>query len=169
MSLNSMYFRLFVCLLIGLVFAVIVNEISYSYMQTGSTRPATTIEYTIPNGTSERLALKQGESIIPESLTFVLGDTLTIHNEDVVDHHFGSLFIPSGSFASITFNDANYFSFECSFQPNKQLGFEVKEPLTGSLRAYGIFIAGIPLGVMLFIYSIAAFPFKKQPKNEAEL
>lgn len=159
--------RILVSLLIGLIVGIAINEISFYFLGTGSTRAAGSYEIDIPLGTQEKILAGESVSIIPQNLRFVIGDELVIRNQDTVDHHFGNLFIPSGTTSTLTFDQANSFAYECSFESKKVFGFEVQEPLTTSTRLFGIFLAGIPLGVMIYIYSLAAYPVSRTNKNEA--
>jgi hypothetical protein len=88
-----------------------------------------------------------------------------VKNQDVVDHQLGPLFIPSGTSASLTLSDANSYTYTCSFQPSQVFGLDVQEPVTSATRLYGILFAGLPLGMMLGIYSFLVWPItpKSQP------
>jgi hypothetical protein len=57
-------------------------------------------------------------------------------------------------------------SYVCSFQPTKYLGLDVKEALTIGTRLEGIFIAGIPLGILFGLYSMILWPLKKSPDQK---
>jgi hypothetical protein len=85
----------------------------------------------------------------------------------VVDHNLGPLFIPSGSSASLTLNDANKYAYSCSFEKEKVFGMDVQEPVTADVRIFGILLAGLPLGLMLGVYSLIIWPIKKTVKVEA--
>lgn len=161
------YVRILVSLVIGILFAVLINEVSFLFMGSGSTRPAQKTQIVIPAGTQQLINSGHAQSIFPDDLNFVIGDELVITNQDSVDHTFGNVFIPKGTSATVVFNSANSFAYECSFEPKKVLGFEVREPLTTSTRLFGILVAGVPLGVMLYIYSLAASPIKDKSTNEA--
>ncbi len=161
------YIRILVSLIVGILIAILINEVSFLIMGSGSTRPAKKTQLVIPAGTQQKMEQGQAKSIIPNGINFVIGDELIITNQDSVDHTFGNVFIPKGSSATVVFNQANTFSYQCSFEPKRVLGFEVREPLTTSTRVFGILLAGVPLGVMLYIYSLAAAPVKEKLTNEA--
>jgi len=52
-------------------------------------------------------------------------------------------------------------AYECSFQTSNYLGLDVREPLTFGTRLYGILFAGLPLDVLIAIYSVL-MPSKKK-------
>lgn len=154
----SMVRRFLLCVVLGVLVAIGINELTFLVMKSDSGRSPGTIELTIPLGTSERLANGDANSAIPANMIFVAGDTLVVKNEDKVDHKLGPLFIPSGTSASLQLDNANNYAYECSFQPSRVFGLDVKEPVTFSTRVYGILIAGVPLGLMFAIYSIIIWP-----------
>jgi hypothetical protein len=51
-------------------------------------------------------------------------------------------------------------AFECSFQPGNYFGLDVREPLTADTRLYGILFAGLPMAVLIALYSFI-IPVKK--------
>jgi hypothetical protein len=118
------------------------------------------VELIIPAGTADRIAKGEQNPSIPANMVFVTGDTLVVKNQDVVDHRLGPLFIPSGTSASLTLGDANNYSYSCSFQASQVFGIDVQEPVTAATRLYGILFAGLPLGIMLGIYSFVIWPLK---------
>jgi hypothetical protein len=93
-------------------------------------------------------------------MTFVIGDTLLVKNEDTEDHELGPLWIPAGSSASLFLDAAASYAYNCSFQPGQSFGLDVYEPVTLSTRLYGILFSGIPLGVMIALYALV-IPAKK--------
>jgi hypothetical protein len=161
--LKPIVIRVIVCLLIGIAAAGLISEVSF-YLQDTSSRPPKTIEIDIPPGARE-MALRQ-ESVLPESMEFVVGDVLLVRNQDTVPHTFGPLYIPAGSSASLTLDQAANLSYTCSFQPTQAFGLNVHEPLTLATRLQGILLAGLPMGVLLSVYSLVAWPLK--PKKPPE-
>jgi len=91
----------------------------------------------------------------------VVGDTLVVKNEDVVDHKLGPLWIPANSSAQLPLGNVESFAFECTFQPSKYFGLDVQEPLTIGTRAFGIIFAGLPMGILIALYSFI-MPAKKK-------
>lgn len=157
-------FLIFVAL--GIVVAIGINELSFFFLRSDAGRGPDRIELIIPAGTAERIARGEPNPSIPNDMTFVAGDSLVVKNMDVVDHRLGPLFIPSGSSASLTLSDANKYAYACSFQDTQVFGMDVQEPVTAATRLYGILLAGIPLGLMLAIYSLIIWPLK--PASGAE-
>ena len=82
-----------------------------------------------------------------------------------VDHELGPLWIPAGTSASLPLNAVQSFAYGCSFQPDNYFGLDVREPLTLSTRLYGILFSGLPLGVLIALYTLV-MPAKK--KNNAQ-
>ncbi len=119
------------------------------------------IELVIPAGTAERVAAGEAPPGIPQNMTFVIGDTLVVVNQDSVDHQLGPLWIPSGNSASMDLKTEQSFAFECSFQPSKYLGVDVNPPVTFGTRLTGIFFAGVPMGAIFAVYSVLLAPRKK--------
>lgn len=164
---DTLFTRFLLTMLLGILSAIIINEVSFLFLKTENGRAAAEFLYTIPTGTAGRIAAGEEVAIIPNGKSFVIGDRLTIQNLDSEDHHFGDLFIPAGSSASMMFGLSNNYSYSCSFQTEKQLGFEVYEPVSFWLRVGGILLAGIPLGMLYWIYGILVFPIKKEVTHEA--
>jgi hypothetical protein len=93
-------------------------------------------------------------------MLFVVGDILIVKNEDVVQHNLGPLFIPPNSSAQLPLDQEEQLSYECSFQPGNVFGLDVNEPVTIGTRIYGILDVGIPLGILIALYT-AVMPTKK--------
>ncbi len=157
--------RFLFCLALGLLGAVFINEFTFIFLKSEAGRAPTRIELVIPAGTSDRIAKGEPNPAIPADLVFVTGDTLVVKNLDVIDHRLGPLFIPSGTSASLILGEANNYAYTCSFQPSQVFGLDVREPVTSGTRLYGILIAGVPLGLMLGMYSLIIWPLK--PKAQA--
>ncbi len=154
--------RILFAMLLGLLFGVVISEASYFFLKTGETRPPQVVEIDIPDGTAARVALGESDPTLPSDMIFVVGDTLLVKNEDSVVHQLGPLFIPSGSSASMKLDTATDYAFACSFQPSKYIGLSVQSPLTIGTRLLGIIEAGIPMGILIALYSIFAVPAKKK-------
>jgi hypothetical protein len=150
-------------MILGILIAGIVSEVSFYLIGDKTSRAPQEVEFIIPKGTSEKVAL--GESILPKERNFVVGDTLVVQNEDSVSHTLGPLFIPAGSSARLKLDQPENLSYTCSFQPTKVFGLTVREALTISTRIQGILIAGIPMGFLLALYSLVAWPL--EPKKQA--
>lgn len=160
MSRNEVVKRILVSLLLGLLFGVVISEVPFIFLRETARAPKE-ITLVIPEGTAEQVARGEQPPTIPENMAFVVGDTLTVKNEDAVDHKLGPLWIPANSSAQLSLETEDSFAYECSFQPGKYLGLDVSEPVTTGTRIYGIIYAGLPLGVLFALYSLV-MPAKKK-------
>lgn len=149
--------RIVLSLGIGLLLGVAISEVTFVFVKK-TARPPAEIELVIPAGTAERVARGEQPPSIPESLSFVVGDRLTVRNEDAADHQLGPLWIPAGTSASLQLSAVDSYAYACSFQPSKYIGLDVHEPLTLGTRLQGILFTGIPLGVLLALYSLILPP-----------
>lgn len=162
---KGLVLRMLLFTTIGLVAASIFSEVSFRLQPGTNSRDPKTIMLVIPAGTAAKVAL--GESVIPAGQTFVVGDTLLVKNEDSVTQTMGPLVIPPGATATIKLDKAGSVSYTCSFQPTKYYGIEVQQGLTFAMRMEGAALAGLPLGVMLGVYSLIVWPLKPKPKTTA--
>ena len=160
MKTRQIISRALLFLFIGLVVAVFINEVSFSFLKSESGRAPQRIELLIPAGTADKLARGEAQQAIPESMVFVSGDTLVVKNEDSTTHTLGPLLIPAGTTASLNLDQAENLALSCSFQPTQYIGLDVREPVTFSTRIFGIFFAGLPLGMLLALYSFVIWPLK---------
>ncbi len=154
--------RIILSMLAGLLFGVVISELTFYYLNTGETRPPQVVILNIPPGTAERVARGESSPTLPSSMYFVVGDTLMVHNLDSVVHQLGPLFIPSGSSATMKLETEQDYAFSCSFIPSKYIGLNVRPPLTLVTRILGILEAGLPMGILIALYSIYAIPLKKK-------
>lgn len=143
--------RLALSILLGLLLAGLTTELSYQLLKRENRAPQR-IELVIPVGTAERIALGEAPPNIPEDMTFVVGDTLVVKNQDNTDHLLGPLWIPAGASASLTLDSEQNYAMECSFQPTKVFDIDVREPVTFSTRLTGILFAGLPLSALFAVY-----------------
>lgn len=157
--------RIFYSLLVGLLLGVAISEVPFIFLQETARSPRE-ITLVIPSGTADQVARGEQPPSIPENMSFVVGDTLIVKNEDVTDHKLGPLWIPANSSAQLSLDQEQSFAFECSFQPGNYLGLEVNQALTTATRIYGMLYVGVPLGIMLALYSIV-LPSKKQQNAAA--
>jgi hypothetical protein len=158
---RALLIRFLICIAVGVLIAIPLSELGFYLTGNNTSRPAKTIVLDIPPGTSAKVA--QGVSVMPQDMSFVLGDTLTVTNQDSVAHTLGPLFVPAGSSASLTLNHIGNLSYVCSFQPTKYQGLDVQDALTLTTRLEGIIIAGFPLGMLFALYSLILRPLKKAP------
>lgn len=158
--------RLAFLFVISLAAVWLISEGAFLLFKENTDRAPETIELVIPQGTAERVAAGQASPAIPEEMTFVLGDTLMVKNNDSTDHQLGPLWVPSGSSASIKLEQADKFAYSCSFQPSSYLGLNVVKPTTWVTRLTALGLATPPTTVFLFVYSILIWPLK--PKDESD-
>lgn len=144
--------------MMGVALAWIINEISFQFLKTDAAREPKTIILTIPAGTNARVSRGEREPSLPEGMVFVIGDTLIIDNKDDVNHQLGPVFIPAGTRANMTFKTAEKYSYECSFVPDNAFGLDVQIPVAAQTRLLGAVFAGLPLGVLIALYSILVWP-----------
>jgi hypothetical protein len=151
--------RILVSLLLGLLLGTAISEIPFIFLRETARAPQK-ILLTIPAGTAERVSRGEQPPSIPQNMIFVVGDTLVINNRDAVDHKLGPLWIPANSSAQLSLDQKDSFAYECTFQPGSYFGLDVREPLTLSTRLYGITYAGLPIAILIALYSLV-IPVKK--------
>lgn len=161
MSRRVLIRRVSVSLLAALVLGALISEVTYRFLRHGEERAPQTIRLTIPPGTGLRVQQGQSEPSLPESMTFVVGDVLVVHNADSVNHQLDPLFIPAGSSVSLKLDSAGSYSAACTFQPDRSFGLIVEPGLTLETRLFGILQAGIPMAFLFVLYGVFAFPAKK--------
>ncbi len=150
--------RMIISLTIAIILAGIGSEIAFRLQGITSSRGPKTIELVIPAGTSAKVS--QGESVIPASQTFVSGDVLVVRNEDSITHTLGPLVIPAGASANMQLNQTGNLSYICSFTPSKYYGMLIQPALTMTTRVEAALLAGIPLGLLIGVYSLVVYPLK---------
>jgi hypothetical protein len=153
--------RILISMLIGIAIGVLISEVSFVFLQE-TARPPQEIMLTIPAGTAEQVARGEQPPSIPKDMVFVVGDTLVMKNEDNVDHKLGELWIPANSTAQLSLNEEQNMAFECSFQAGNYFGLDVRQSLTWGTRVYGVLYAGVPLGILIALYSFVVPPKKKE-------
>jgi len=152
--------RIAISMLIGIVLGLVISEMSFVFLHF-TARPPQDVVLTIPAGTAAEVARGEQPPSIPKDMIFVVGDTLVVENQDNVDHKLGTLWIPANSSARLALNEEQNMAFECSFQPGNYFGIEVRQALTLGTRIYGVLFAGIPLGILIALYSFILPPKKK--------
>lgn len=157
--------RLLISLLAGMLTGVAVSEIPFIFLRE-SARPPQEILLTIPAGTAEQLARGEKSPSIPENMIFVVGDTLVVENNDSIDHKLGPLWIPANSSARLSLTQQESFAYECTFQPGNYFGLDVRDPLTLSTRLYSIFYVGLPMSILIGLYSFV-MPVRKKENVSA--
>ena len=152
--------RLLILTIISVAAVLLFSELSYRLLREESSRAPETIEMIIPEGTAETVAAGLPEPSIPEDMVFVVGDILSVKNEDIVDHQLGPLWIPAGKTASLPMGQALNYAYSCSFRPSQYLGITVREPVTWSSRLGAVALAAPPTLIFLLVYSLVIRPIK---------
>jgi len=157
--------RILISLLIGLLAGAAISEIPFLFLRETARSPRE-IVLVIPKGASKQVARGEQPPSIPENMTFVVGDTLVVKNEDDADHKLGPLWIPAHASAQLSLDRKENIAFECSFQPDNSMGLDIYEPVTLSTRLAGIFSTGISMAIFIALYSLA-IPVKKKENAPA--
>jgi hypothetical protein len=160
--------RLVITLLISLVLVWVGSEVAFYFLKSDSDRLPEDIELVIPVGTAEKVAAGEPIPSIPDEMTFVLGDTLIVNNQDSVDHQLGPLWIPPRSKASLVLDAAERYAYSCSFQTSQYLGLNVKQPTTWKTRLVALGFTVPATTAFLFIYSLALWPLDSKPEKKVE-
>jgi len=159
---NPLAKRILILSAIGLVIGTLLAEIPFMVMPQMTTRPPQEVLLVIPPGTAQRVTQGEQPPSIPQNMTFVVGDTLVVKNEDSVQHQLGPLYIPAGTSASMKLDTEQKYSFQCSFVPTKVFGLDVGQPLTLGTRWWGIFITAVPLAIVIDLFGLLVWHSKKE-------
>jgi len=155
--------RIGIISLLSLIVAFAFNEVTYRMQKDPYDRAPDTITLVIPEGTARRLADGEGVNLLPEEMVFVVGDVLQVNNQDVVPHQLGPIWVPPNATGSLKMEQAQKYSYACSFQSDRYLGLDVR-PATGlSTRLIALFLTAPTLGILLYLYSLAAYPVQAKP------
>jgi hypothetical protein len=154
-KLADFFIRMVLGLLAGLAFAWVLSEATFLFLNDKETlqREPQQIELVIPYGTAKHVEDGLYNQALPTDMIFVEGDILVVKNEDSVAHQLGPLWVPPSTSSVLSLDQADKFSYECSFQPNKYQGLDVRKRVTGSTRFQGLLSIGLPTGMMLGLYS----------------
>ncbi len=156
--------RLLVVTALSLVAMVIITEGAYLLQRDETDRAPKTIQLIVPAGAAQRAANGEQVDVLPENIVFVIGDVLEVVNQDSTDHQLGPIWVPAGSTGRVVLEEANKFSYSCSFTPSRYLGLDVKKPTTLQTRLTGLSISVPTTAAFLFIYSFLVFPIKSKPE-----
>lgn len=159
--MNPIVKRISFALVLSFVLGTLISEVPFLFLRDTARAPRE-ITLTIPLGTAAQVARGEQPPSIPENMTFVVGDTLVINNQDSVDHKLGPLWIPASSKAQLSLGQEESLAYECSFQPGKYFGLDVQEPLTSSTRIFGIMYVAFPMAILITLYSFLVGPKKKE-------
>ncbi len=106
--------RILISVLLGMLLAALTSEVAYRWLRRENREPQR-VQLIIPPGTAQKVAQGAAPPGIPNDMTFVLGDTLVVVNQDDVDHRLGPLWIPAGTSASLNLGREQDYVLECSF------------------------------------------------------
>lgn len=154
-----------ISLLIGTLLGWGMSEVAFALLRDSSDHAPQQVELVIPAGTAERVAAGQADPALPPDMVFVVGDTLVVKNEDSASHQLGPVWVPPGASARLALNQADKFSYTCSFQPSRYLGLDVRSRVTMTTRILGTVLAGPPMGILLGLYSLILWPVRKTPEG----
>lgn len=166
-TLKKGLIRLLITFLAALTLVWIGSEVAFYFMRGNTDRLPEEIELVIPAGTAAKVALGEAVPVIPDEMTFVLGDTLVVRNEDVVDHQLGPLWIPPKTKASLVLDAAQRYAYACSFKTTRYLGLNVKQATTWQTRMVALGFSVPPTTMFFFVYSLVLWPINTGPKKKA--
>ena len=166
-SIRPYLVRLGVVIVISLVFTAVFNEGVVQFQRVNYDRAPQVIELVIPAGTSKQVGAGQNEPVIPAEMSFVIGDTLQVKNEDSVSHQLGPIWVPAGTTASLVMGQADKLAYSCSFTVSRYLNIDVYPPTTLGTRLAALIVAGPTTAALLFLYSLLMFPIRS--KNSVNL
>ncbi len=126
--------RLLVIFIISVIAMLVITEGAYMLQKDDTDRSPKTVQIIIPAGAAERIAAGEKVDTLPDNLVFVIGDTLEVVNQDSSDHQLGPIWVPPGGTGRIVLQEANKFSYSCTFANNNYLGLDVKRPTTWKTR-----------------------------------
>ena len=154
-KLADFFIRAGLGILLGIVFGWLLSEASFQFLGQKQTvdRQPERVEIVIPYGTASQVEEGVYNRSLPTDMVFVEGDLLIVKNEDVVSHQLGPLWVPPSTSSVLLLDRADRYSYECTFQPTKYMGLDVRPRVTGNTRFQGILAIGLPTGMMLAVYS----------------
>jgi hypothetical protein len=152
--------------MLSLALVWIGSEVAFYFLRENSDRVPEEIELVIPPGTADKVAAGEPVPAIPDELTFVLGDTLVVKNEDVVDHQLGPIWIPPKTNAKLVLDAAERYAYACSFQNTRYLGLNVKQATTWRTRLVALGFTVPPTTMFFFVYSLVLWPINPGPKKD---
>lgn len=155
---NQLLRRFLFLLLVSILLVFSLSELVYRLQRDSTSREPRRIELVIPEGTGAKIALGQEVQTFPDEMVFVVGDTLVIVNEDVIDHSLGSLWVPAKATASLRLEDSDEYAYTCSFKSSRNMGLTVREPVTWSSRLEALWYGTPPTLMFLLVYSFAVRP-----------
>ena len=163
-KLVDFFARTAIGVLIGLFFGVLISEGTFAFLNNKESvaRDPQRVELIIPYGTAAQVAEGVYNRSLPSDMVLVEGDVLVVKNEDVVDHQLGPIWVPAGTSGVLELSTANKYAYQCSFQPTKIQGIEVRQRINSRTRVEGILAVALPTGMMLAVYSYLLPSRKKE-------
>jgi hypothetical protein len=163
-KLADFFLRMAVGLLVGLAFAWALSEFSFLILDNKESlkREPQKVELVIPYGTARLIEDGQASPSLPSNMVFVVGDVLVVKNEDTTAHQIGPLWVPPNTSGVLSLDQADKFAYECSFEPSKYLGLDVRQRVTAGTQFQGLLTIGLPTGMMLGVYSYLITGRKKE-------
>lgn len=158
---SPLFKRIIIAVLLGILVGAVTMEVAYQMLKRENREPQR-VELVIPAGTAEKVANGETPPGIPEDMTFVVGDTFVVINQDSIDHQLGPLWIPAGTSASLNLDTEENYVLDCSFQASSIFGLDVLQPVTLGTRITGMLFAGFPLGALFAVYSVLLTSDKKK-------
>ncbi len=154
-KLADFFIRAGLGILLGVAFGWLLSEASFQSLGQKQTvdRQPERVEIVIPYGTAAQVEEGVYNRSLPTDMVFVEGDLLVVKNEDVVAHQLGPLWVPPSTSSVLLLERADRYSYECTFQPTKYIGLDVRPRVTSDTRFQGILAIGLPTGMMLAVYS----------------
>ena len=168
-TLKKGLIRLLITFVVATTLVWIGSEVAFYFMRGSSDRLPEEIELVIPAGTADKVKLGEAVPVIPDEMTFVLGDTLVVKNQDVVDHQLGPLWIPPNTKASLVLDAAQRYAYACSFKTTRYLGLNVKQATTWQTRFVALGFSVPPTTMFFFVYSLVLWPINPDPNNKAPI
>jgi hypothetical protein len=82
-----------------------------------------TVEIVVPAGTQDRLDRGEPVDVMPAKLTFRVGDTLLIRNDDRVDQYVGPYLVRAGQQFELTYGAPGHYQGLCTLSGSA--GYEI--------------------------------------------
>jgi hypothetical protein len=154
--------RLAIVIAISLILSAVFDEVAFQFQKENFDRAPKVIQLIIPAGTEQMVETGQNEPAIPAEMSFVIGDTLEVKNEDNVSHQLGPVWVPAGATASLVLQQADKLAYSCSFTVSRYLNIDVYPPTTLGTRLAALGVAGPTTAALFYLYSLLIFPVRKK-------
>jgi hypothetical protein len=124
---DETHHKLFRSLLIACGVAVVAIVVVVVALAAGGGSNGVTHRYTIPAGTSARLAAGEPVDIMPTRLVVHVGDRLVLHNEDSVTQQMGPLTVAAGGVVEMKFARTGTIEGTCTMNTEGTAKIVIKE------------------------------------------